>query len=357
MLYSDTWTLTLRRCENVTIDGVTIENNYFRTNSDGIDLVSCRNVHISNCHIVAGDDCIVLKSLENQPCENVVVSNCTLESIATALKLGTESPGDFRNVHFSNCSIRNSTVGIGLFLKDGATMERITFSNMDVENPPPDAATNLTKSVYPIFVDIERRHADSKIGRIRDITFDNIQIHSGAGVLIQGMPESPIENLALTNISFRVFKPADYGARRKHVGGRRTTSDQRDTLYARQPTYCALAHVKGLTVDNLRVLMTEDDSTKYDRSALDGSEMEDCVIRNVFRRRFCAGETTSPVMSLRNCRNVLLTDCLAAPGTPCVVALFGEKTANVSVGNAGTQAAARTIVASPEVPAGAVKKP
>jgi len=356
MLYSDTWTVHLRQCENVVIDGLTILNNYYRTNSDGIDPVSCKNVHISNCHIVAGDDCIVLKSTEKQPCENVVVTNCTLESIATALKLGTESPGDFRNVHFSNCSIRNSTVGIGLFLKDGATMERITFSHIDVETCPADDSTNLTKSSCPIFVDIEKRHPDSKIGRIRDLAFDDIQIHSNAGVLIQGMPESAIENLALTNITLRVSNPADYSARRKHVGGRRTTKDERDTLYARKPTYCALAHVKGLSVDNLRVLMTEADYAKYERSALEGSEMENCVLRNVFRSPSGAGGS-GPVISLRNCRGALVTDCLTEPGTPCVVALFGEKTANISVGAAGLQAAARTLIASPEVPTGAAKTP
>jgi len=61
ILYSDAWTIHLKRCDTVFIDGVTILNNYNRTNSDGIDPTSCRNVHISNCHIVAGDDCIVLK--------------------------------------------------------------------------------------------------------------------------------------------------------------------------------------------------------------------------------------------------------------------------------------------------------
>ena len=74
ILYSDAWTVHLYRCDNVLIDGITIRNNYFRTNSDGIDPVSSKNVRISNCHIMAGDDCIVLKTREGHPCENVVVS-------------------------------------------------------------------------------------------------------------------------------------------------------------------------------------------------------------------------------------------------------------------------------------------
>jgi polygalacturonase len=133
ILYSDSWAVHLKRCETVFIDGVTILNNIHRLNSDGIDPDSCRDVHISNCHIVAGDDCIVLKSTEPYSCENVVVTNCTLETTCTALKLGTESRGDFRDVHFSNCTIRDTPVGIGFYMKDGTTMERVTFSDISIE--------------------------------------------------------------------------------------------------------------------------------------------------------------------------------------------------------------------------------
>jgi polygalacturonase len=147
---------------------VSILNNYYRVNADGIDPVSCRNVHISNCHIVAGDDCIVCKTREGSPCEDIVVTNCTLESVATAVKIGTESPSDFRNIHFSNCVIRNSTVGIGMYIKDGAIAERISFTDCTVETirEPELVNTSMQNSVYPIFVDIEQRHKDSRIGRI-----------------------------------------------------------------------------------------------------------------------------------------------------------------------------------------------
>mgnify|MGYP001108597977 CR=1 FL=1 len=57
---------------------------------DGIDPDNCRNVRIANCHIEAGDDCIVLKSgREFGPCENITVTGCTLVSTSCALKVGT----------------------------------------------------------------------------------------------------------------------------------------------------------------------------------------------------------------------------------------------------------------------------
>ncbi len=353
VLFSDTWTIHLRDSENVLVDGVTILNNYFRANSDGIDPVSCKNVRISNCHIVAGDDCIVLKTTENGPCENVVVSNCTLESIATAVKIGTETPRDFRNIHFSNCAIRNSTVGIGIYVKDGATVERVTFSNISIENHSASAAASQGRRICPIFVDIEKRHPDSLIGKIRDITFDDIQIYSGVGVLIQGMPESPIENLTLEDVAFRVYDPGDYSNRRKHVGGRRTTSDERDTLYARKPSYVTLAHVKGLTVKDLKVHISEGDFRKYERSAFHGNEMENCVIRNVFREPSGKGGV-APVVALHNCRNTLVTDCIAGPATPVFLGLSGRRTARISIDRTGLQGAVRSVARGKDVPSDAI---
>lgn len=55
------WTVNPEFCDNVTIKGITI-NNVPSPNTDGINPESCRNVHISDCHISVGDDCITIKS-------------------------------------------------------------------------------------------------------------------------------------------------------------------------------------------------------------------------------------------------------------------------------------------------------
>jgi polygalacturonase len=349
ILYSDSWTIHLKRCENVFIDGVTILNNYYRTNSDGIDPNSCRNVHISNCHIVAGDDCIVLKSTESYPCENVVVTNCTLETIATALKLGTESRGDFRNIHFSNCTIRNTPVGIGFYMKDGATMERVTCSNISIE-----ATSPTLHSVYPIFMDIEKRHPDSRIGTIRDVVFRDIQIQSGSGSLIQGMPESPIENVTLQNITVRAERVEDQTKRSKPIGGTRTTRDERDTKYARQPAYLILAHVKGLLLDNVRVLPSDDAMLQSPRSAMSGHQLENGIIRGVYRSPGGDAAKDAPVVVLSDCREMLLTGCQPAHGTPLFLRLAGKDTSRISLVGNDLRNATRPIVQNEDVPANAV---
>lgn len=265
---SDTWTLTFRFCEDVLVEEVTIRNEYTHTNSDGIDPVSCRRVRIRGCDIIAGDDCVVLKTADKRPCEDVQVWDCILETIATAIKIGTESSGDFRNIEFRDCTIRNSTVGIGIYVKDGGTVEDVRYRRIAIENYRPQGRYTVENAIYPIFLDIERRHADSPVGTIRGVVFEDITIRSGFGVLIQGMPESPIRQLTIRNLRFYVHDSWDWSTRRKHIGGRRTLSDQRDTEFARLPGWVVIAHAEQVSVDGLRLFASKEEWNRYPRLPL-----------------------------------------------------------------------------------------
>jgi len=278
LLYSDSWTLHLRRCEHVCIEGVTIRDNYKRLNTDGIDPDSCKDMKITNCHISTGDDAIVLKSTGPYPCEDIEVSNCVLESATAALKIGTESKGDFNHIRFHDCQITNSPVGVGLYIKDGAVVRDVVAENIEMQLCPP-----TFHDTVPLYIDIEKRHADSKIGAVHDVTFQNIHITGGAGLLLQGMPESLLENISLRNITFDVKTPEDYAKRKKPVGGTRTTHDDRDIKFARMPTYAAMANITNLTVDGLHINLSEADFNQFPRSALALSAVHGAQVSGVTR--------------------------------------------------------------------------
>ncbi len=355
--HSDSWTLDLERCDDVLIDGVRIWNNYYRVNADGIDPVSCRRVRISNCSIVAGDDCIVCKTRAGHPCEDIVVTNCVLESIATAVKIGTESPSDFRNILVSNCVIRNSTIGLGLFIKDGGTAERIGFSNCTIETTrqPELASESLKDSIYPIFVDIEKRLADSRIGKVRNLSFSDISILSDNGILMQGMTAGRIENVSLRNITLRVDRATDYAKRKKHVGGKtEPTEDRRETIYARQSSYVTLANVEGLMVDGLRVLIPDEAFAQYPRSALSLHSVSKTTLRDI-RREPAGTNTNVPVVMMEDCRNALLTGCLALPNTGVFLSLAGKEIADVCLKANDLTEAKEAIRISEEVPKAAIR--
>lgn len=307
--YSDAHTVVIRDCKDVFVDGISVFNNYFRTETDGIDPDSCTNVLISNCHIVAGDDAICLKTDNGKPLENVVVDNCILESVATAFKLGTGSSGDFRDIRVSNCVIRNSTLGVGLFIKDGGTVEGVGFSNLFIETTRQDVPINqrLRNDIFPIWIDLTKRNPNSPLSRVRDVTFDDIQIASDNSIVIQGMSQREIENLTLRGVNFHVNGAFDFSHRMEAEGGQSSYTGANKTRFVRQPTYIAVAHVHGLTVEDVGVVIPENVVEQFPRSAVSVFDSQEGVIRNI-RREPEESRNAPSVVVLKDCQDVALKD-------------------------------------------------
>jgi Glycosyl hydrolases family 28 len=246
------WTLHPKNCNRVKIRGITPIDNIKAINSDGIDPDSSRNVTISDSCIEAGGDCIVLKTANRGgtagACENVTVTNCVLVSAAPALKLGTESHGGFRHCVFSNCVIRNSRTGIALLAKDGGTMEDIRFSNITMQTSP-----KWGQGVeWPIVVDVERRAPESKLSHISDVSFSDIGVVTKGRILVEGMPESPIERLSFHNVFLRVTGYEKLEGVKKLRG--RTVKGAKDNVdYGPTPAAIILAHAKPITIDSLDI--------------------------------------------------------------------------------------------------------
>ena len=112
------WTINPEFCDNVTISGITIFNPH-SPNTDGINPSSCKNVHISNCHISVGDDCITIKSGRDEdgrkygrPTENVTITNCTMLSGHGGVVIGSEMSGGIKKITISNCVFDGTDRGI-----------------------------------------------------------------------------------------------------------------------------------------------------------------------------------------------------------------------------------------------------
>ncbi|MFW5840852.1 MAG: glycoside hydrolase family 28 protein, partial [Planctomycetota bacterium] len=202
------WTLNLSECEDVLISGIRILNDTRLPNCDGIDPDHCRNVRISDCHIEAGDDCIVIKNRaeapDGGPSENIVVTNCTLCSTSTAVKIGTESIDDFRNITFQNCVIRSSNRGLSIQLRDHGTVENILFANCIIETRY--FSPNWWGRAEPIYVTAIHRAPGTKLGKVRNVRFSNCLCRSENGVFIAGSEDSPIQDLTLDNVRVEIDK-------------------------------------------------------------------------------------------------------------------------------------------------------
>jgi polygalacturonase len=260
------WGIHPKNCNGVKIRGISLLNNLRAINSDGIDIDSSRNVLISDNHIEAGDDCIVLKTTNRGgavsadgspdgaliaagPTENVTVTNNVLVSSASALKLGTESHGDFRHIVFSNCVIRESRTGIALLNNDGGTMEDVRFQNIVMTTAP-----KWGQGVeWPIVLDVSRRNENSRLGHMRDIAFSDITIYGKGRVMAAGMPESPLEQIGFRNVLMRMTGYENIAKVKKMRGGAKTEAAGM-TDYGPTPAALIFAYIKGLTLDGITTI-------------------------------------------------------------------------------------------------------
>lgn len=165
IINSPFWTVNPEFCDNVTIKGITIDNAP-SPNTDGVNPESCRNVHISDCHISVGDDCITIKSGRDAqarrlgvPCENITITNCTMLSGHGGVVIGSEMSGSVRKVTISNCVFDGTDRGIRIKSTRGrgGVVEDIRVSNVVMSNIKQEAVVlNLKYSKMPVEPKSER---------------------------------------------------------------------------------------------------------------------------------------------------------------------------------------------------------
>ena len=221
------WTVHLIGCNDVVMDGVSIRNNLKIRNGDGIDIDHSRNVHIANCHIESGDDCICLKNRreyqEYGHCEDIVVTNCTMTSRSCAIKIGSENTDIIRRVLFSNCIIKDSNRGIGIQNRDEGVVADVMFSHMMVD-------CRLWSDVWwgkaePIYVTSYPRAADNHkdaakrfpkgatkgvCGQVARIWFNDIKCISENGVFVGGDVPGKVHKIYFQNVDLYLMKRTDY---------------------------------------------------------------------------------------------------------------------------------------------------
>lgn len=213
------WTCRLTACRDVVVRGITIRNPPLadRCNTDGIDLVSCCNVLVEDCDIVAGDDAVVLKTLpppEASPAQtseikNVTVRNCVVASTCNATKIGTETVGDIHDVLFENIRVKrhpgaqrngrnpqvsgNAVAAISIQSNDGAAVGNITCRNYRID----ECAT-------PFFILLQDRESlfpHAAAGRIANVHLENIICrHAETASQINVCRNAAIENVTLRDV-------------------------------------------------------------------------------------------------------------------------------------------------------------
>jgi len=198
---SPSWTFWLINCQRVNIHRVKVLGDQKMINNDGIDIDSCRQVTLSDSFIQTGDDCVVLRAIQNiidapAVCEGVVVSNCVLSSACQAIRVGCPGDNVIRNCAFSNIVIQDSNNGINVdnprrYLPEGnpgsLDLQDIAFSNF-----------TIACEGHPIRIHVED---GVKLKRLSGLSFSNFRIRGGLPCVVEGSKETMLEDISFNAVS------------------------------------------------------------------------------------------------------------------------------------------------------------
>jgi len=319
IINSPFWTINPELCDNVTITGVTISSPPESYNTDGINPSSCTNVHISNCHISVGDDCITLKSGRDEdgrriarPAENITITNCTMLNGHGGVVIGSEMSGDVRKVTISNCVFDGTDRGIRLksMRGRGGIVEEIRVSNIVMKNIQLEAIKlNMEYHETP------SEPVSERTPRFRNIHISNVTAYKvkQAGFLL-GLDEMYIENVTFNNINIDAEKGFE------------------------------CINVDGLEFHNLTVTVTKG-------PVLKAENVNNLEIDGV---KTLKPNSKSSTVALKNVEGVFIHDANPIPGTTEYLNISGPQCKNIVLLGNNFRNIRTAVVINSDVPKGAV---
>ncbi|HEY4327001.1 MAG TPA: glycoside hydrolase family 28 protein [Mucilaginibacter sp.] len=223
---SPAWCLHPLICQDLTVKGVHVRNNWNAQNGDGIDVESCKNVLIEGSTFDAGDDGICIKSgrdaegrRRDKPTENVIVRNNVVYRAHGGFVIGSEMSGGARNIFVSDCTFIGTEVGLRFKTTRGrgGIVEKIYIRNIAMKDIIGSAIlfdmyyggkSAIDDQSKPS--DVKKYTVDETTPQFRDFYVNNV-VCNGAdkGLLIRGLLEMNIKGIHLEDIILKTDKGAE----------------------------------------------------------------------------------------------------------------------------------------------------
>ena len=214
------WSYWIHDCDYVVFDKCKILAEVRYPNKYGIHINSSRNVTVSNCDIVTGDDCIVVRAnnrslAENKVCEKVTVTNCNLTSYSGGIRIGWISDGVIKNCTFSNLVMTDTVIGISIVLPDFSKVpdrgrEDTLIENLLFNNIVMDKIYGRPIKIYIGQTDGTRCEA------IRNIYFSKVVASGLEFPYLCGRKDNKIRNIYFNDCRFECLSDEELPNFRQH---------------------------------------------------------------------------------------------------------------------------------------------
>ncbi len=197
------WTMPFFGCTEIDIRNVKLIG--YRENSDGINLVDCKNVFVKDCFIRTGDDAICVKSMglnKRFGCSDIYVKNCVVwNDKVRAFGIAGETRYEIKDVLFENCQVLCSSAdwtrevgALCIVISDSGTIHNITYRQISIRYE--------NNYVINCMIMKDMWSTDEEAGHIEDITFEDILIPENSMIYLEGYnKEHMIKRLKFTKLT------------------------------------------------------------------------------------------------------------------------------------------------------------
>jgi polygalacturonase len=197
------WCLFILYSEKIEVKNLVIRAEHNIPMSDGIDVDSGKDIHITGCDIDVNDDCIAIKSGKdedgrrvNHPCENVLVEKCTFRYGHGGVSMGSEMSGGIRNITIQDCTMEADNWAPIRFKcqpSRGGVVENITYRNIKLNNTRKAFEFNMEwRMVNP-------KPASDPLPVFRNVKIINVSGTSDKVGDMHGLKGSPVRNVVFEN--------------------------------------------------------------------------------------------------------------------------------------------------------------
>lgn len=245
-------TVSITDSRNVVLHGVTVQNSYSWTihpmftrdldlldfrinnpynapNTDGIDPESCVNTRIIGANIHVGDDCIAMKASKvflgmrlKKSCDHTVIRNCLLDKGHGGIVIGSEMSGGVKDMVVTQCLMDHTDRGLRVKTRRGrgntAVIDGLVFRNVDMVGVKAPFVINMFYFCDPDghsdYVQCrEAQPVDEYTPKLGTLTMEDIRATDAqfAGCYFDGLPEMPIEQVSMRNVSIDFAPDAEAG--------------------------------------------------------------------------------------------------------------------------------------------------
>lgn len=210
---SPMWNIVIRNSADIDVQHVTIANPVSSPNTDGMDIVSSRNVNVSNMDIHTGDDNIAIKSglkpNTAAPSRDITIRDSVMRD-GHGISIGSETANGIGKVTVSHVDFRDTENGIriksardrgndiGPLLASDLTMTNVQTPVLVTSSYSGQSGATGNTLITPI----EKAEVTASTPKIKGIDISRLTA-SGAkyAMIFSGLPESAVQEVRLSQIS------------------------------------------------------------------------------------------------------------------------------------------------------------